>query len=97
MGSRIQRPDPDLEAIIAAMMAVTGSDTRAELLARLPLPVKQNMEALRCSGLDSGSEMDRLKLNAKLTQISAYLEADLKADLDPDKRRHGSRSFSQVT
>ena len=39
----MHRPDPDLEAVIAAMMDVTGSATRTDLLAKLPVTVKQSI------------------------------------------------------
>ena len=71
----MHRPDPDLEVVIAAMMDVTGSATRAELLAKRPLPLKQSIEALERSGvLLKYAGEDRFLLSGKLAQLSSYLE-----------------------
>ena len=73
-------PDPDLEAVIAAMMDVTGSATRAQLLAKLPVTVKQSIEAVERSGVLFGYAGERrFLLSGKLAQLSSYLETGLRA------------------
>ena len=80
LATSMHRPDPDLEVVIAAMMDVTGSATRADLLSKLPVTAKQSIEAVTRSGvlLDYAGER-RFFLSGKLAHLSSYLEAEVNA------------------